>query len=322
MSSSLHQNIQLWYHQYGRVDLPWRKTRDPYRIWVSEIMLQQTQVKTVLERFYFPFLEAFPTFKSLAQAPLDAVLKQWEGLGYYTRAHHLHKAARQLGETFPKSVEELVALPGIGPSTAHAICAFAYETPVPILDANIKRILYRFYGLKSATPKQLWHYAYELLDSHHPYEYNQAMMDIGSMLCQSKQTHCDACPLQSHCLGTQTNPLDFPPMKQKKEVPIRQRHIVIYEHDKQLALIQRKSRFLHGLWGFYEYETVYHEGQCLGKIIQKYSHFHLHATVYLSHKKIHHDRWFLEEELQTLALSSADSKVLKLYLKHLASKGC
>ncbi len=316
MTSLLHQNIQQWYQQYGRLDLPWRQTRDPYAIWVSEIMLQQTQVKTVLERFYFPFLEAFPTFKSLALAPLDAVLKQWEGLGYYTRAHHLHQAARQLGDAFPKSIEELICLPGIGQSTAHAIAVFAYGMPVPILDANIKRILCRFYALKSPTSKQLWDHAYKLLDSHHPYEYNQAMMDIGSMLCQSKQTNCSVCPLSVKCRGRQTNPLNFPQPKIKKKVPIRQRYIVIYERNEHLALIQRKSRFLHGLWGFYEYKTAYLDGKDIGKIIQKYSHFHLHASVYISHQKIDHDVWFQKDKIHTLALSGADIKVLKLYLNY------
>ena len=192
---SIQKAIFEWYHINGRHDLPWRQTEDAYKIYLSEIMLQQTQVKTVLERFYFPFLKRFPTLESVAKAPLDDVLKAWEGLGYYTRAKNLHHTAMTCEKALPSSPEELGGLKGIGKSTAHAICAFAYKQALPILDANVKRVLCRFYGLECKDEKVLWQKAWELLDTKHPYEYNQAMMDIGSMVCTPKEPQCDRCPL-------------------------------------------------------------------------------------------------------------------------------
>ena len=151
-----------WYEKHGRHDLPWRTTTNPYHIYLSEIMLQQTQVKTVLERFYFQFLEKFPTLKSLANATQDEVLKAWEGLCYYTRARNLHKIAQLIQSQLPQRVEELHALPGIGPSTANAIACFAYGARVPILDGNVKRILYRYYKTKVANDKKLWELSHRL----------------------------------------------------------------------------------------------------------------------------------------------------------------
>ena len=189
MLEGLHETLLKWYENHGRHALPWRRTRDPYRIWISEIMLQQTQVRTVLERFYFPFLERFPTLQSLAAAPLDDVLKQWEGLGYYTRAKNLHKAAQMCAPFLPETAEGLQSLPGVGKSTAHAVAAFAYGIPVPILDANVKRILFRYHARRSAGEKELWELAEKLFDPHHPFEFNQAMMDIGATLCLPKTAH-------------------------------------------------------------------------------------------------------------------------------------
>ncbi len=310
---NVHNTLQLWYREHGRHDLPWRLTNDPYRIWISEIMLQQTQVKTVLERFYFPFLETFPTLADLAAADLDEVLKKWEGLGYYTRARNLHRAAQQCVTALPQSVHELQALPGIGKSTAHAIAAFAYKTPVPILDANVKRILYRFFTLEKAGEKELWEAAWKLFDTGHPFEFNQAMMDIGSTLCLPKNAQCALCPLSLTCKAAKTDPLRYPAARIKKAVPIRRRCIHVYRHQKRYALQQRGTKFLHGLWGFYETDFPCDtSGTPLGSIIQKYSHFHLHADVYLHTLEIADALWFERSEIASLALSGADHKVLAL----------
>ena len=155
----IHQNIKRWYKNYGRNDLPWRTTNDPYHVYLSEVMLQQTQVKTVLERYYFPFLKRFPTLKALGDAPLDNVLKMWEGLGYYNRAKNLHKTATLIDE-LPSEIDKLIKLPGIGKNTAHAVAAFAFNKPVPIMEANVKRILCRLHTLKTPTDKVLWEIAY------------------------------------------------------------------------------------------------------------------------------------------------------------------
>ncbi len=313
MFTTAHKALHRWYDDNGRHTLPWRNTDDAYRIWVSEIMLQQTQVKTVLERFYFPFLDAFPTLADLAGADLDDVLKKWEGLGYYTRARNLHKAAQLAAPALPQNVHELKALPGIGQSTAHAIAAFAYHTPVPILDANVKRILYRVFARKEAKEKELWELAYMLFDEEHPYDYNQAMMDLGSMLCTQRAPHCDQCPFETICKG-KTDPLAYPQKKAKKSIPVRTKKIVIHQIDGKLALRQRETRFLHGLWGFSEYDADEEIAfsRKLGSIVHVYSHFRLEAEVYLHHAKVQEHEWFRPEEIEGLALSGADHKALAL----------
>lgn len=311
MFKTVHNNLQNWYAKNGRHDLPWRQTDDAYKIWVSEVMLQQTQVKTVLERFYFPFLETFPTLQDLANATEDEVLKMWEGLGYYTRCRNLHKTAKICQEQLPLTVEGLVVLPGIGQSTAHAVSAFAYKTPVPILDANVKRILYRVFGVKEAKERTLWEMAYALFDERHPYNYNQAMMDLGATVCQAKKTDCEVCPFVSVCKAYLDDPLLYPQKKIKKATPKRYRHIVIYEDDGKFALQQRQSRLLHGLWGFVEYEEV-QNATVIGQIVHKYTHFHLHATIYHTSHPIEDASWFTLAQINTLALSGADHKILAL----------
>ena len=314
MFKKSHIALQNWYNIYGRHDLPWRMTDDSYKIWVSEVMLQQTQVKTVLERFYFPFLEVFPTMQTLANASEDDVLKMWEGLGYYTRCRNLHKTAKICQSVLPKEVEALIDLPGIGKSTAHAIAAFSFHTPVPILDANVKRILYRVFGVKEAKEKELWRLAYQLFDQTDPYHYNQAMMDLGATLCQAKSVDCDNCPFFTVCKAAQDDPLRYPQKKVKKSVPKRVRHITVHERDGKFALRQRQTRLLHGLWGFIEHDMTQNATN-IGEIIHKYTHFHLYATVYHTSRPVEDVTWFSREEIDTLALSGADHKILQLLQK-------
>ena len=313
MLEAFHTQLLTWYETRGRHDLPWRRTDDAYKIWISEIMLQQTQVKTVLHRFYFPFLARFPTLSSLASAPLDDVLKQWEGLGYYTRARNLHKAAKMAAPFMPNTVEGLLALPGIGISTAHAIAAFAYRTPVPILDANVKRILYRFFGRLKADEKSLWRLAQRLFDPVHPFEYNQAMMDIGATLCLPRSARCEQCPLQTGCKAASGDPLRYPAPKARKSIPTRQRHIIVYSDGNRYGLRQRTGKFLHGLWGFHEQTQIPPDARRhLGRITHTYSHFRLEAEVWLSDSPMDSLAFFTKEEITALALSTADHKILNL----------
>lgn len=311
MYKEVHKSLLDWYDKKGRHDLPWRTTGNPYHIYLSEIMLQQTQVKTVLERFYFPFLEAFPTMEDLACASLDDVLKKWEGLGYYTRARNLHTAAQRCDGVLPKTAHELLALPGIGRSTAHAIAAFAYREPLPILDANVKRILHRYFAITERNEKQLWKAAYNLFDPAHPYDYNQAMMDLGAMICLPKKPLCEFCPLEKSCQG-KSAPLAYPAPKSSSAKPIRFRNIIVTHKEDKYALIQRQTRFLHGLWGFYESEdAVMPQLKALGEITQHYSHFTLQASIYLSNEDFLPEgfEWFTLEDMDTLSLSRADHKI-------------
>jgi len=289
--------------------LPWRNTHDAYEIWISEIMLQQTQVKTVLERYYFPFLSRFPTLQALANASIDEVLKAWEGLGYYTRARNLHKCAQMCRTELPKSAKELELLVGIGKSTAHAIASFAYGEALPILDANVKRILYRYFAIFQATPKELWEYSYKLFDKDNAYDFNQAMMDLGAMVCTAKNPKCCECPFEKECQGKDAPHL-YPTPKPKKQKPIKTPCIVVYQYGEKFALFQSQKRLLGGLWGFKQEENKPPQSKMLGKVTHHYSHFGLQCEAVISHQKIPLAQWFSLEEIEALALSGVDKKVL------------
>ncbi len=320
-----HINIKKWYARHGRHDLPWRTTDDPYRIWLSEVMLQQTQVKTVLERFYFPFLEKFPTLEALGNAPLDEVLKRWEGLGYYNRAKNLHKAARILVEegqthgsapTLPSDIEALMKLPGIGKNTAHAIAAFAFHQPVPVMEANVRRILCRLYKITSPNDKHLWKHAYALVDTEHPFDYNQAMMDIGATLCTPKDPICEHCPLMIICQGRE-NPERYP-TKIRKRVPRKEEHILLYSYNDTLALTQRSGTFLHGLWGFQSVESPLCASEYLGEVTHAYTHFKLTCHIHLYHETTpSQEHYFSLQEIEKLAISKVDEKILKRYMQYI-----
>jgi len=316
-----HKKIQIWYTTHGRKDLPWRTSNDPYHIYLSEVMLQQTQVKTVLERYYFPFLEKFPTLKSLANAPLDDVLKMWEGLGYYNRAKNLHHTAQLLSHgqpqglapTLPNDIDELIKLPGIGKNTAHAVAAFAFNQPVPIMEANVKRILCRLNKLKTPKDKQLWEIAYKLVDKAKPFDYNQAMMDIGATICLPKNPICDLCPLTHLCKGKEDPTLY--PTKKKRIVPTREENILISVYDDKLSLIQRKGKFLHGLWGFESMEVPLCASEYIGGVTHAYTHFKLTCKVYVYYElDKEQEKYFFIDEIQKLAISKVDDKIVKLYL--------
>jgi len=288
-----HRALDRWYALYGRRDLPWRSTSDPYRVYISEIMLQQTQVKTVLARYYGPFLKRFPTLASVAGADMEAVVKQWEGLGYYTRARNLHAAARACGGVLPASPEALMALPGIGRNTAHAIACFGFGAAVPVMEANVRRVLCRVFALKKADEKLLWDKAHLLLGGKkNAFDYNQAMMDIGALVCTKRHPRCAECPLAEMCKG-RASPESYPQAKKAKAVPVRKRVIVVFAAPRGRYYVMRRStKFLGGLYGFMEYEAadaVRFDGKAyalrrehlIGAVTQSYSHFTLEAKVYL-----------------------------------------
>ena len=316
----IHKNILDWYAEHGRKSLAWRNTKNAYKIYLSEIMLQQTQVKTVLERFYFPFLDKFPTFKDVANAPVDKVLKAWEGLGYYTRARNLHKTAQLTKGELPNSAKELEKLAGIGKSTAHAVACFAFSESLPILDANVKRILYRFFAIEKRNDKLLWEKADALFDKENAYIYNQTMMDIGSAICTHKKPNCLKCPFESLCQGKK-EPLKYPEKKVTKKKPTKTHFMIVYHHNERYALSQNSTKLLGGLWGFEQQEQfdMKEKDILLGKFTHHYTHFRLDATVLLVHKSNKETtNYFTIKEIHDLALSGADRKALGLmeaYLK-------
>ena len=309
---NIHKNIQNWYQKYGRVGLPWRTTNNPYHIYLSEVMLQQTQVKTVLERYYFPFLEKFPTLKDLGNAPLDDVLKMWEGLGYYNRAKNLHMTATLL-DSLPQSIDDLIKLPGIGKNTAHAVAAFAFNQPVPIMEANVKRILCRLHKLKTPNDKDLWEIAYDSIDKENPFDYNQAMMDIGANICNPKNPKCELCPLTDICQGKEEPTLY--PTKKKRVVPTREQNIMLSVYNEQLSLTQRTGKFLHGLWGFESVEVPLCASVYIGEVTHAYTHFKLVCKIYV-YDELDKEQidYFTTQEIRKLVISKVDEKIVKLYL--------
>lgn len=311
--SVIHTLILAWYKKNGRLTLPWRNSSSPYEIYLSEIMLQQTQVKTVLERFYFPFLKKFPTLKDVADASVDEVLKAWEGLGYYTRARNLHKTAQATKGELPSTAKELEELSGIGKSTAHAVACFAFGEPLPILDANVKRILYRFFGVEKCNQKELWQYAYQLFDKENAYLYNQTLMDIGSMVCSPKNPLCENCPLASLCQG-KFDPLRYPEKKLKKTKPIRENFMLIYHHRDKYLLEKNSTKLLQGLWAFEQVECFEMDKNVtnLGSFTHHYTHFKLDVKVLLINRNFQNKRYFSFDEIAKLALSGADRKAMEM----------
>ena len=243
-----------WYRRYGRRDLPWQG-QDAYRVWLSEIMLQQTQVSTVIP-YYHAFLERFPDLGQLADASIDDVLQHWQGLGYYARARNLHKAAvimrdRHEGRV-PDDFDSLQALPGIGRSTAGAILSFAYGQAWPILDGNVKRVLARcfrvagWYG-QSDTMKQLWYLTESVTPAQQTAEFNQAMMDIGAMLCVKSMPKCEACPLKPVCASYRHHcQADYPQKKPRRVKPHKTTLMLLHRCDGEILLWRRPQS---GIWG-------------------------------------------------------------------------
>lgn len=250
------QALLDWYDQHGRKDLPWQQEPTPYHVWLSEIMLQQTQVSTVID-YYQRFIRHFPDIETLAAAEQDAVLAQWSGLGYYARARNLHKTARLVVNEFnghmPASLETLMDLPGIGRSTAGAILTLAYHQRFPILDGNVKRVLARFFtvegwpGIKQVE-NRLWQYAEELLPEQRIANYIQAQMDLGATLCTRSKPDCQRCPMQTHCQAYALGqPGAYPGKKPKKNIPTRQTHWLVMQNEVGEVLLEQRPQ--QGIWG-------------------------------------------------------------------------
>ncbi|ANF82914.1 A/G-specific adenine glycosylase [Acinetobacter sp. NCu2D-2] len=242
-----------WFDVHGRHDLPWQVADDPYKVWVSEIMLQQTQVKTVLQ-YFDRFIERFPTVKDLGTAAWDDVAPYWAGLGYYARARNLHKAAGIVaarGE-FPTTLKEWIELPGIGRSTAGALMSLGLRQYGVIMDGNVKRVLARFFAIeddlsKPVHERAMWQLAEELCPTERNHDYTQAIMDLGATVCTPKKPLCLYCPMQQHCKAhAQGLENELPFKKAKKSVPVRQAQVLVIKHQQEYLWLQRPNS---GLWG-------------------------------------------------------------------------
>ena len=254
-SSLFSQAVLNWFDEHGRHDLPWQKNKTPYRVWVSEIMLQQTQVTTVIP-YYQKFMKSFPNVKALAAAPLDEVLHHWTGLGYYARARNLHKCSQMVmnehAGRFPKNLEQLIDLPGIGRSTAGAIGSISMGLASSILDGNVKRVLARFHAIEGwpgakKVMDDMWLVAERYTPKERTADYTQAMMDLGATLCSRSKPKCEICPLVAQCEAYELNRVkDFPFSKPKKDKPIKSTRMIMIEHEGEILLRQQPSS---GLWG-------------------------------------------------------------------------
>ena len=267
MAETFSQRVLEWAQHDGRKHLPWQHTPTPYRVWVSEIMLQQTQVDTVIP-YYEKFMQSFPTIKALANASQDLVLHHWSGLGYYARARNMHKAAKiihdQYQDQFPSSIEAVEALPGIGKSTAAAILSLSHNQRHTILDGNVKRVLARHTGTSgwpghTRVEKQLWKIAEQRTPHDNNARYTQAMMDLGATVCTRSQPSCSQCPVSDDCIAfVQNLQTELPTPRPKKNIPIRSTiMLAVLNQDDELLMHRRpNSGIWGGLWSFPEFETI------------------------------------------------------------------
>lgn len=254
--AAFRKAVLAWYDQHGRKDLPWQNNITPYRVWVSEIMLQQTQVSTVIPYFQ-RFMTRFPSVTALAQAPIDDVLHLWTGLGYYARARNLHKTAQIITEhhrgKFPRDVESLSSLPGIGRSTAGAITSISMEIRAPILDGNVKRVLARFHAIdgwpgETAVANQLWAIAEKYTPDTRLRDYTQVMMDLGATVCTRSKPRCEQCPLHKHCVAFSRNEMTrFPGKKASKKMPVRETLMLLLDNGNGEILLEQRPA--SGIWG-------------------------------------------------------------------------
>ncbi|WP_245832246.1 A/G-specific adenine glycosylase [Oceanospirillum sanctuarii] len=328
-----------WYDENGRKSLPWQQERTAYKVWLSEVMLQQTQVATVIP-YFEAFIDRFPTIEALAKAHIDEVLHLWTGLGYYARARNLHKCAQTITENyqgkFPEDQAALEALPGIGRSTAAAIIAQTFDKPAAILDGNVKRLLARLHCVpgwpgQSQTLKALWQLAEHYTPPTRCQAYTQAVMDMGAMVCTRRNPKCDLCPIEKWCAARSTaSQHDFPNSKPKKTNPVRQSILfVLQTPDGNCLLLQRPPTGIWGgLWSLPDaseteglLDALPHKYDA-EKLEHKFSHFTLEAEIRICHlnkdqlRKLEQNireerhRWYNPQQPDSIGLPGPIHKLL------------
>ncbi|MCJ9707967.1 A/G-specific adenine glycosylase [Bordetella hinzii] len=300
--------IADWQARHGRHRLPWQNTRDPYRIWLSEIMLQQTQVATVIP-YYERFLARFPDVGALAAASQEDVMPYWAGLGYYARARNLHRCAQEImahwNGRFPPDAERIASLPGIGRSTAAAIAAFAYGERSPIMDGNVKRVFARHFGIegdpsKRETEQKLWQLADSLVAAVPSLDmtaYTQGLMDLGATLCTRGKPDCSRCPVADSCIARRDGrQQELPTPKARRAVPERQTAMLVLEHEGAILLQQRPSPGIWGgLWSLPEFDAAGDARQaCEALGLEPQAHYELAAFAHtFTHYRLHVRPWYV-----------------------------
>ncbi|MFW5442829.1 MAG: A/G-specific adenine glycosylase [Methylococcaceae bacterium] len=335
------QKIFAWFELHGRKNLPWQQQITPYRTWLSEVMLQQTQVITVIP-YFNRFIQQFPTVESLANASIDTVLQHWSGLGYYARARNLHKTAQQIsanGGIFPEDLDQLMALPGIGRSTAGAILSIAFNKSHPILDGNVRRVLARYHAISGWTgntkiSKELWAISTRYTPIERCAEYTQAMMDLGATLCTRSKPSCNNCPISNHCAARIEGIVNLlPTPKPAKVLPIKQTFFLILLDTQNRVFLEKRptTGIWGGLWSFPEFNTLVEiQSWCLEKNMSIYStttedeqrhtfsHYHLDYTPVLvktenltnNVMEANQAVWYKAEQINSLGLPAPIKKLL------------
>ena len=341
----MHSELLNWFYQNKRT-LPWRRGRTPYRVWVSEIMLQQTQVNTVIP-YYKKWIKKYPTLKSFKESNFDDVIKIWEGLGYYSRCHNMFNAAKLINSTFPNNYDDLINLPGIGDYTAKTILAIAFKKNLVGIDTNLERIGYRILGLKTKTKrnqKRVVKYLEENQCTNNPGDYNEALMDLGSSLCKASITYCNQCPLKNICKAyASSSPILYPTPKVRKKIPIYDVAVSVIEYKNKILITKRLNKnFLPGLWEFpggkiekneTAIQTIIREVKeetnltvsnpiFLGNIKHKYSHFGVNISLFISFPKSikslnlsQEYRWVRMKDILNYPLPKANHKMLDILKK-------
>ncbi|EAJ6177472.1 A/G-specific adenine glycosylase [Campylobacter lari] len=334
----IHESILKWYNENGRKNLPWRILHKEYRkygseddlkklknidnayaVYISEIMLQQTQVKSVLQNYYFQFLAKFPSLEALSMASEDEVLKAWQGLGYYTRARNIHKCAKICVQEFnaklPFDIKELQKLPGIGEYTAGAIACFGFLQAKAFVDANIKRVLSRFYSLQNPNSKLLTQKAKEFLNYDNAFDHNQALLDIGALICLPKNAKCKLCPIESFCSGK--NEYEKFHVSKKTQYENIILNILIVQKNEQFLLIKSKEKLYFNMYNFLEYNKE-KNAKFIGEFKHSYTKYKINAKVYFLKDDDFEDlkvKAFSYKELEHLALSKLALKAFELFKK-------
>jgi A/G-specific adenine glycosylase len=320
----LHSDLLAWFDVHKR-DLPWRKTKDPYQIWLSEVLLQQTQVSRGVV-FFERFIAAFPTVQDLATAPLEAVLKAWEGAGYYARARNLHKAAQVIAlNGMPSTLEGLLELPGVGRYTAGAVASIAFGLPVPVVDGNVRRVLARWLCEATPTDDWLWAYTEGFLEKTRPGDWNQAIMELGATVCTPKSPACGSCPVSSQCCAfLQGRVASIPAPKVHSAIKeIKAVALVIGNNGRYLLEQRPKKGLLGGLHGFPLLEIEQDQQTTLEELLEKYQIKTATRFVGVVQHTMTHRQFQIQvfevqlqmadlERPENVALSKLDQKILAL----------
>lgn len=303
------KKLLAWYETQGRHDLPWRNTEDLYHVYLSEIMLQQTQVNRVRDEYYPQFLQKFPTLNALSNATQDDVLAAWSGLGYYSRARNLHKCAKLTAPHLPQTEAELLKLPGIGKYTASAICSFGLSQNVPVVDTNIARVLKRFFALLSPKESLVWQNAAGFVNADAPRSHNLALMDLGSLVCTPKNPNCGECPLESECKG-KTEP-EFYTQTKKTEYESLELFYGVCIKENKIALLTSKERLYKDMLILPSVEPI--EEDYLGSFKHSYTKYRLTVNLYKVEEFEEEMLWLDLEELENAAISSLTKKAQKFF---------